>query len=209
MAEVRSDADADRLFVGWSADEVSKATLSMTKESYKFVLPFDPHGVKFRANLLSVNSRTGGGKYQVILIKITDGTATIKSYLPTLLSFSAFYNYGPEKLQAVEPQDETRPVPGLPPGYFYRGGRGLYLFLPYEGIEVLHGRALGENAYTQKVGESIFRVSATSPTIRTWPGDPHIVVFGSAEVIGDAKGEASPIGSDPFLKVGDRIVYVK
>lgn len=214
LVDVRSDADVERLFVGMTPDELQSLVKESADPSYRFPLPFDPHGVRFQLRTQSVRfgSETAA-PFQILGVVLTSGSVTLKLHGPGVYALRRevlFESAGARYLVVPTDQDVFRQ-----PMNVQLGTRGVFVEAT-PASEVLAPIAFGEigapaTRFGSGLGTQIVRVDASmrplgGPPSGVWPNS-HIVIHGDG-VNGYKNG--APMTDKSLLRAADgRIVYIR
>jgi len=156
--------------------------------------PFDPHGVKFAVSMRSVSDGKGG-TFNILVVKISDGTTVVKTNSAFQASLFGPMDAAGENHWVIVPVSTS--AGAAPIGVFMEAKQG---------VELLIADPKPSNFYPG-VGQEIFKLSASSPTIeKYWAGNGHLVLSGTRTPF--ISGPS--ITADIFMRGADgKIVYMK
>lgn len=212
VADVQSDADVERLFVGMTPDELKPLVKETADASYRFPLPFDPHGLRFQLRTQGIRLAEDAPAFPILGVVLLSGSAVVKLHGPAVYALRRHTVFGPEPHYLIVPTDQDVFRPGIS---FRYATRGVFVEVTAAG-EILPPIKFGEvNSATPEVsnglGMQVLRVDASmarlgGPATGVWPNS-HLVIHGKG--IG-GYSDGAPMTSGSLLRAGDgRIVYIR
>lgn len=213
VADVRSDADVDRSFVGMAPDELRAIAKETGDASYNLPLPFDPHGVRFQLRTQAVRWGTDSAPFQVFGVVLLSGSVTLKLHGPAVYAMRReilFEIAGPRYLIVPTDQDVFRQ-----PMAFQMGTRGVFVEATLAS-EVIAPNRFGEvgapaTQFGSGMGTAVLRVDASMPPLGgpvggIWPRS-HILIHGAGL---NGYKDGAPLTEKSLLRAPDgRIVYIR